>query len=81
MKKIVYINAAVSLWSVLTIAIVSGIFAKGFIFYIHDDIGRACFWMLAGIACDTVMTWISGIFQGIASKNFADHIQKGDQNG
>jgi hypothetical protein len=79
MKKIVYINTAVTGWSMATIVIVSGLFARGFIYYLHDDVGRACFWMLAGIACDTVMTWISGVLQGIASKQFADYVQGVDK--
>lgn len=72
-------NTAVSISSVATIVLVSGLFVRGIVFYFHDDIGRAVFWLIAGIAANTVMNWIVGALHARASKDFADYVQGTDK--
>lgn len=80
MKKISFLNAAAMLISIFMIAAVLGCWVRGIIYYVNQNIGKAIFWMIAGVAVDTCCTWIIGAIQATGSKIFADFVQGPDKN-
>jgi hypothetical protein len=80
MNRVIFKIKAVSIWSLLTIVTVSGLFARGIVYYAHDDVGRGIFWLAAGLAAETVMGWMLGAMASRVSKDFADYIQGDDKN-
>ena len=53
---------------------------KSIIFYINDNIGKACFWMISGVVIDVIIMAITQIIASVNSKKFADYVQYGPKN-